>query len=60
MKISYDAVLIALTDAATAHGMHERELGHPDPDWPQWYAHHMLKTLTSRLGDADTVEGGAP
>jgi hypothetical protein len=24
----------------------EQELGVPDPDWPQWYAEHMARTLT--------------
>lgn len=28
----------ALRRAADAHGLHEAEIGHPDPDWPQWYA----------------------
>ena len=23
-----------------------RELGQPDPDWLQWYAEHMARTLT--------------
>jgi hypothetical protein len=36
----------ALQRAATAHGLHEQELGMPDPDWPQWYAEHMMRTLT--------------
>ncbi|MDH6144466.1 catechol 2,3-dioxygenase-like lactoylglutathione lyase family enzyme [Kitasatospora sp. GP30] len=31
----------ALRDAALAHGTYEGELGHPDPDWPAWYAAHM-------------------
>jgi hypothetical protein len=25
--------------------LHEQELGRPDPDWPQWYAAHMTRTL---------------
>ncbi len=33
----------ALRDAALAHGVHEAELGHPDPDWPGWYAAHMAR-----------------
>jgi hypothetical protein len=28
----------ALRRAANAHGQHEEEIGHPDPDWPDWYA----------------------
>lgn len=35
----------ALKSPAAAHGVHEKELGRPDPDWPQWYAEHMTRTL---------------
>lgn len=38
-------LLEALKGAAAAHGVHEKELGRPDPDWPQWYAEHMTRTL---------------
>jgi catechol 2,3-dioxygenase-like lactoylglutathione lyase family enzyme len=31
----------ALRRAAAAHGKHEEEIGHPDPDWPAWYAQFM-------------------
>jgi catechol 2,3-dioxygenase-like lactoylglutathione lyase family enzyme len=41
-------LLQALKSAAAAHGVHEKELGRPDPDWPKWYAEHMTRTL----GDA--------
>jgi catechol 2,3-dioxygenase-like lactoylglutathione lyase family enzyme len=33
----------ALREAAIAHGVHEKELGHADPDWPTWYAQHMAQ-----------------
>jgi hypothetical protein len=33
----------ALRRAADAHGRHEAEIGHPDPDWPDWYAQHMVQ-----------------
>lgn len=42
-----DILLEALKGAASAHGVHETELGRPDPDWPQWYAQHMAKTLVA-------------
>jgi catechol 2,3-dioxygenase-like lactoylglutathione lyase family enzyme len=42
-----DILLEALKSAAAAHGVHEKELGRPDPDWPQWYAGHMTRTLVS-------------
>jgi catechol 2,3-dioxygenase-like lactoylglutathione lyase family enzyme len=41
-----DILLAALKSAAAAHGVHEKELGRPDPDWPQWYAQHMARTLS--------------
>jgi catechol 2,3-dioxygenase-like lactoylglutathione lyase family enzyme len=31
----------ALRRAADAHGRHEQEIGHADPDWPTWYAQFM-------------------
>jgi hypothetical protein len=40
-----DVLLDALKRAAAAHGVHEETLGRPDPDWPQWYAEHMTRTL---------------
>jgi hypothetical protein len=40
-----DSLLAALKSAAAADGVHEKELGRPDPDWPQWYAGHMARTL---------------
>jgi hypothetical protein len=33
----------ALRRAADAHGRHEAEIGHPDPDWPDWYAQYMVQ-----------------
>jgi hypothetical protein len=32
----------ALRRASAAHGRHEAKLGRPDPDWPSWYAEHMV------------------
>jgi catechol 2,3-dioxygenase-like lactoylglutathione lyase family enzyme len=31
----------ALRRASEAHGRHEQEIGHSDPDWPTWYAQFM-------------------
>jgi catechol 2,3-dioxygenase-like lactoylglutathione lyase family enzyme len=31
----------ALRRAADAHGKHEEEVGHADPDWPDWYAQYI-------------------
>ena len=35
-----------LEHAARAHGIHEKEIGKPDPDWPPWYAQHMARELS--------------
>jgi catechol 2,3-dioxygenase-like lactoylglutathione lyase family enzyme len=32
----------ALRRAAAAHGEHEKEIGHADADWPDWYAQYMV------------------
>jgi muconolactone delta-isomerase len=43
---SYDSpgdLAAALRRAEDAHGRHEKEIGHPDPDWPDWYAAYMVK-----------------
>jgi catechol 2,3-dioxygenase-like lactoylglutathione lyase family enzyme len=32
----------ALRRAEAAHGKYEKELGHADPDWPDWYAKYMV------------------
>jgi hypothetical protein len=40
-----EILLDLLKRAAKAHGVHELELGKPDPEWPQWYAEHMSRTL---------------
>ena len=38
--------------AADAHGRHEEEIGHPDPDWPDWYAQYMMDELSGLSGQA--------
>ena len=32
----------AMRRAEAAHAEHERRTGHPDADWPQWYATYMV------------------
>jgi catechol 2,3-dioxygenase-like lactoylglutathione lyase family enzyme len=32
----------SLRRAEAAHGKHEQEIGHADPDWPDWYAQYMV------------------
>jgi hypothetical protein len=33
----------AMRRASAAHGQHEKRIGHPDPDWPDWYAEYMVR-----------------
>jgi hypothetical protein len=44
MTLTFDSasdLASALRRAAAAHGRHEEEIGHPDPDWPDWYAAYL-------------------
>ena len=46
LRVSYsspDDLAQALRRAAAAHGRHEAEIGHADPDWPDWYAPYMVQ-----------------
>jgi catechol 2,3-dioxygenase-like lactoylglutathione lyase family enzyme len=36
----------ALRRAAAAHGEHEKRIGEPDDNWPDWYAAYMVAELT--------------
>jgi catechol 2,3-dioxygenase-like lactoylglutathione lyase family enzyme len=36
----------ALRRASVAHGEHERQVGTPDANWPDWYADHMVAEQT--------------
>lgn len=38
----------ALKRAASAHGEHEKRIGHADPDWPAWYAEYMVSEQAGR------------
>jgi catechol 2,3-dioxygenase-like lactoylglutathione lyase family enzyme len=33
----------AMRRSSAAHGQHEARIGHADPDWPDWYAEHMVR-----------------
>jgi hypothetical protein len=42
---SYDSaadLASAMRRASTAHGAHERRIGHADPNWADWYAAYMV------------------
>jgi hypothetical protein len=51
MQATYGSVAelaAALRRAEAAHGKHEAKIGHPDPDWPDWYAHYMMDEQAGR------------
>ncbi len=53
MPATYDSatnLAAALRRAAAAHGLHEQEVGHPDPDWPDWYAQYMVDAQSGLSG----------
>ena len=61
MQVIYDSapdLAEALRRAAAAHGRHEEEIGHADPDWPEWYAEYMVQ---ERMGHSQAAswEAGA-
>jgi hypothetical protein len=35
-----------LREARDAHHVYERHLAHKDPNWPAWYARHIIDRLT--------------
>ncbi len=44
MRLAFDSagdLARALRRAAGAHGQYEEQTGHPDPDWPSWYALYL-------------------
>jgi hypothetical protein len=38
---SVGALADALRRAAAAHDRHAKDIGHDDPDWPDWYAQYL-------------------
>jgi hypothetical protein len=59
MQVTYDSatdLAEALRRAAAAHGRHEEQIGHPDLDWPEWYAQYMVQ---ERTGDSEPNSSGA-
>ncbi|MFD1936800.1 MULTISPECIES: hypothetical protein [Nonomuraea] len=57
MPVTFDSVADlaeALRRAEAAHGRYEKEIGHYDTDWPDWYAQYMMH---EQAGDAGTASG---
>ncbi len=40
---------LLLREAERAHGEYEKSLGHPDDDWPDWYAAYIAQRLSGDL-----------
>ncbi len=62
MQVTFDSaadLAQALRRAAAAHGQHEKEIGHPDPDWPDWYAQYMVQGSTWCKGRPGPAGQGA-
>lgn len=56
MPTSYNSsadLAAALRRAEAAHGRFEEEIGHPDPDWPDWYAGYMVEEQSGHSGETD-------
>jgi hypothetical protein len=48
----------ALRRASQAHGRHETEIGHADPNWPEWYAQYMVDEQSVPSGQGTPGPGG--
>jgi hypothetical protein len=63
MHVTYDSageLAQALRRAADAHDRHEARLGHPDPDWPSWYAQYLFGEQGGDLDQATQGERAVP
>jgi len=38
-----ESLAAALRRAEAAHAEHEKRIGHPDADWPDWYAEYIVR-----------------
>ena len=50
--ITQAALAELLREAEAAHGQYEAGLGHPDQDWPTWYAAFIVAKLQQPQGQA--------
>ena len=60
MTLTFDSardLASALRRAAEAHGRHEEEIGHPDPDWPDWYAAYLEREQAGPEHEAGSPAG---
>jgi hypothetical protein len=60
MQLTFDSasdLARALQRAADAHAQHEKQTGHPDPNWPSWYARYLEQEQAAR-GHVPAFPGG--
>jgi catechol 2,3-dioxygenase-like lactoylglutathione lyase family enzyme len=57
---SVSALADAMRRAAEAHSKHEKEIGHSDPDWPDWYAQYMADEAARKDAGARWQTEGRP
>lgn len=52
----------ALARAADAYAQHEKQIGHPDPGWPDWYAAYLEREQAGSGHEpaSPAGQGGAP
>jgi hypothetical protein len=44
-EVTVEELAELLRNAEKAHAEFEKSLGHPDADWPSWYAKYVLDNL---------------
>ncbi len=44
-ELSVQRLATLLREAEAAHGEYEKQLGHPDDDWPTWYARYIVDKI---------------
>jgi hypothetical protein len=62
MALTFDSasdLASALRRAADAHGRHEEEIGHRDPDWPDWYAAYLEREQAGPAHEVGPLAGRA-
>ena len=60
MTLTFDSardLASGLRRAAEAHRRHEEEIGHPDPDWPDWYAAYLEREQAGPEHEAGSPAG---
>lgn len=50
-EVTVEELAELLRDAEKAHAQYEKSLGHPDDDWPTWYATYVLENLEKAVVD---------